>query len=220
MPFPYFARLSAANKKIYRRSDAIREVRLPDRNALAPQLDALRAALESESQRAVGRASRELVRAITDMLGVEPLQVKVRRQRPRFTNGELHGLYTRPPVGTSTIELWMRTAAHERVVAFRTYLRTLLHEVCHHLDFTLFEMTETFHTEGFFRRESSLVRQLAGSPQKGAIDDGAAEREIDTGETATGTAKTRTRVRTGKQPKGKQDSPVQLQLDLGGGRER
>jgi hypothetical protein len=29
----------------------------------------------------------------------------------------------------------MRTAAHKRVVAFRTFLRTLLHELCHHLDY-------------------------------------------------------------------------------------
>jgi hypothetical protein len=55
----------------------------------------------------------------------------------------------------------MRTAANERVVRFRTFLRTLLHEVLHHLDVTLLELDDSFHTEGFFRRESSLVRQLA-----------------------------------------------------------
>lgn len=50
------------------------------------------------------------------------------------------------------------------MVAFRTFLRTLLHEVCHHLDFALLGLAETFHTEGFFRRESSLVRQVSPPP--------------------------------------------------------
>ena len=54
----------------------------------------------------------------------------------------------------------MRTARHRRVVAFRTFLRTLLHELCHHIDFELLGFAESFHTRGFFQRESSLFRQL------------------------------------------------------------
>jgi hypothetical protein len=56
----------------------------------------------------------------------------------------------------------MRTVAQKRVVAFRTFLRTLLHEVCHHLDYEHYELEETFHTEGFYARESSLMRDLLG----------------------------------------------------------
>ena len=41
-------------------------------------------------------------------------------------------------------------------------MRTLLHEVCHHLDATIFEMPESFHTHGFFARESNLTKQLLG----------------------------------------------------------
>ena len=52
------------------------------------------------------------------------------------------------------------TAAHLRPVAHRTFVRTLLHELCHHFDFELLKLRDTFHTEGFFRRESSLARQL------------------------------------------------------------
>jgi hypothetical protein len=55
---------------------------------------------------------------------------------------------------------YQRTAAKRRVVAFRTFLRTLIHELLHHLDYELFEFAETFHTEGFFKRESSIARQL------------------------------------------------------------
>ena len=54
----------------------------------------------------------------------------------------------------------MRTAQRKKVVAFRTYLRTLLHELNHHLDVQLLELEDSFHTEGFYKRESSLFKQL------------------------------------------------------------
>jgi hypothetical protein len=54
----------------------------------------------------------------------------------------------------------MRTVRHRRVVAFRTFLRTLLHELCHHLDYVHLGLADSYHTEGFFKRESSLFRQL------------------------------------------------------------
>jgi uncharacterized damage-inducible protein DinB len=46
------------------------------------------------------------------------------------------------------------------VVAFRTFLRTLLHELCHHLDYQHLRLADSFHTEGFYKRESSLFHQL------------------------------------------------------------
>ncbi|MGH8757867.1 MAG: hypothetical protein ACRET9_06705, partial [Burkholderiales bacterium] len=59
------------------------------------------------------------------------------------------------------IELWMRTARRRQIVAFRTFLRTLLHEFCHHLDYELLKLPDSFHTEGFYQRESSLFNQIA-----------------------------------------------------------
>jgi hypothetical protein len=52
----------------------------------------------------------------------------------------------------------MRTAKRGEVVAPRTFLRTLLHEVGHHLDMELFDLPESYHSRGFYRRESSLYR--------------------------------------------------------------
>jgi hypothetical protein len=54
----------------------------------------------------------------------------------------------------------MRTAQKKNVVAFKTFLRTLIHELCHHLDYELFALDDTFHTEGFYKRESTLVAGL------------------------------------------------------------
>jgi hypothetical protein len=86
--------------------------------------------------------------------------------RPSSSGEELHGLYTREEGKPTRIQLWMRTAHHRRVVAFRTFLRTLLHELGHHLDYDLLKLADSFHTEGFFRRESSLFKQLV--PEEGA----------------------------------------------------
>lgn len=94
------------------------------------------------------------------MLRVRPARIEVLAARPRSDWGELHGLYTPDPARPPRIQLWMRTAQHKRVVAFRTFLRTLLHELGHHLDYEHLRLAESFHTEGFFRRESSLFKQL------------------------------------------------------------
>jgi hypothetical protein len=166
--FSYYRRLGAADQRTYRKSDAVTSIELTGVPVLRRLTEALRAALESGKRGDVERSAHALCAGITTDLGVTPVTTKVRNVRPADRGGELHGLYTWEPGKRPTIEVWMRTAKNEDVVAFRTFLRTLLHEVCHHLDFTLFELSETFHTEGFFRRESSLVRQLAGSrPRKG-----------------------------------------------------
>jgi len=160
--FSYFERLSAADKRIYLRSDALREVAIPDPASLRPLVVELEAALEAGKRVRTAKAANTLTRALCKQLRAPPVRVRVREVRPSWESGELHGLYTfdqgdgEPP----EIEVWMRTAAHKRVVKFRTFLRTLLHEVVHHLDATIYEMKESFHTQGFFARESHLFRQL------------------------------------------------------------
>ena len=97
--------------------------------------------------------------------------------RPHAHWGELHGLYTEARAGRlPKITLWMRTARQRRVVAFRTFLRTLLHELCHHLDYRRLRLPDSFHTEGFYKRESSLFHQLVPEPAKPPARESAAER--------------------------------------------
>ena len=60
----------------------------------------------------------------------------------------------------------MRTRALEKVVKPKTFLRTVVHELLHHLDVTIFALEDSFHTEGFFRRESSVVRALFGEARR------------------------------------------------------
>jgi len=161
MPFAYYDRLSPARKCIYRRSDAIETLDLPPEVRGGPLVAALRAALERDDRRAVQAAGQGLIDALTRGYRVPPIRVRVLAQRPSDDTGELHGLYEPEDGATpARITVWMRTAQRTQVVKFRTFLRTLVHEVCHHLDYELFELPETFHTEGFYKRESSLAKAL------------------------------------------------------------
>jgi hypothetical protein len=160
VPFAYYAKLSRARQATYRRSDEVTRVPLRRLDVLRPRVAALADALASESRERTQAASERLVQGLTEVLRVPPVRVDVLAARPHARWGELHGLYEAPPRGRPKITLWMRTARQRRVVAFRTFLRTLLHEVGHHLDYALLGLRESFHTDGFYRRESSLFHQL------------------------------------------------------------
>jgi hypothetical protein len=93
--------------------------------------------------------------------GVARVAVRVAERRPHDQRGELHGLYEPGvPPGRDTITLWMFTAKRAQVVAARTFLRTLLHELCHHLDYTHLRLRDSLHTQGFYQRESSLFAAI------------------------------------------------------------
>lgn len=163
MPFAYFDRLSAPRKVVYLKSDAIEYVALPPGPSLTDIVRQIESALQAERRRDVQSAAQMLLDELTARLQVPALRVKVLTVRPSGAWGELHGLYEPDEEGGSAlITVWMRTVARRQVVAIRTFLRTLLHELCHHLDYELYKFPETFHTQGFYKRESNLMAQLTG----------------------------------------------------------
>jgi hypothetical protein len=167
MPFAYFDRLSPARKRIYLRSDSIERVDLPRSPSAERLVKDMEAALASENRGEAERFAQALLNDLCARLKVPRVRVRVLSVRPSGNWGELHGLYEPFDDGTPPlITVWMRTVAKKQVVAFKTFLRTVLHELCHHLDYELYKLPETFHTEGFYKRESSLYYQLRGEPQK------------------------------------------------------
>ena len=160
MPFAYYERLSARDQVIYRRSDAIVRIELPHPEVLRPFVEIVRQALAQDDRTALAAAATRLTQGLLMMLDAPPVRVEVLAVRPTLRESELHGLYTNHPGRPPRISVWMRTARQARVVAFKTFLRTLLHEIGHHLDYTHLKLADSFHTEGFFRRESSLFHQL------------------------------------------------------------
>ncbi len=168
MPFGYYDRLSPGRQRIYRKSDEIRRIQVPDIAALMPLAAAIEPALVTAKRAEVEGACQALVDAIDRQLAVPAVLVRVLERRPADSGGELQGLYEPDEItdGRARISVWMRTAQRVQVVKFRTFLRTLVHEVCHHLDYEHFHLAETFHTEGFYARESALMRGLLGEPPR------------------------------------------------------
>jgi hypothetical protein len=122
----------------------------------------------------------QLAQVITDEIcaaaRVPVVRVHVRGARPSDRRGELHGLYS-PGQRQDRIDVWMFTAKRGQVVAFKTFLRTLLHEVCHHLDYELLRLRVSLHTDGFFKRESSLFAQVTRAIPPARVAPAAAQPE-------------------------------------------
>jgi hypothetical protein len=173
LPFAYYDRLTRSQQRVYRRSDGITTIAIPRAANLHPLVAALETTLAAEDRTKVQAAADRLLADVAARLGVPPLRTQVLAVRPSRGWGELHGLYNGAHAGRSArVSVWMRTAQRHQVVKFRTFLRTLLHELCHHLDYELLRLGDSFHTDGFYRRESSLLRQLLpSSPESEANVD-------------------------------------------------
>ena len=164
MVFAYYNRLKREQQRIYKQSDEVSSVRLSQEAEFQLLLEKLAEALKREERRETEAVCQRLASSLTAGLKVRPVQVEVMEARPSRSWGELHGLYNpRRNQRAPKITVWMRTAQRHQVVAFRTFFRTLIHELCHHLDYELLRLADSFHTEGFYKRESSLVHQLIGS---------------------------------------------------------
>ena len=160
MPFPYYDDLSAAKKRIYRRSDAIESIPLRNPKRIHPVAINLKKSLENNNRRAVAKHASEICRLVCEGLGTEALIVKIRSRRPSSSAEELQGLYEMTEGEAAVLTVWMKTAAKGQVVAFKSFIRTILHELCHHIDYTYYNLDDSLHTEGFFKREASLYKQI------------------------------------------------------------
>ncbi|MBT6184725.1 MAG: hypothetical protein HOI07_08255 [Betaproteobacteria bacterium] len=161
MVFNFYNRLTSRQQSIYRQSDDIKRLTLRDVTQLSKITDELESFLREEDLTQTEARCQLLADEIVRQIKSPRLKVQVLSVRPSDDWGELHGLYLPEDDGQpAKIQVWMRTAKHKKVVAFKSFLRTLLHELCHHLDYEHFGFPETFHTEGFYSRESSLFKQI------------------------------------------------------------
>ncbi|HVN86904.1 MAG TPA: hypothetical protein VMW17_18895 [Candidatus Binatia bacterium] len=160
-------RLPRSQQREYDRSNAVPSVPLRVSPRLVRATDLLAEALPQGHQPVVERLAQAVADEICAALRVPALRVHVRGTRPSNARGELHGLYS-PGRKQDRIEVWMITAKRGQVVAFKTFVRTLLHEICHHLDYELLRLGISLHTDGFFKRESSLFAQIRRALPAGA----------------------------------------------------
>lgn len=168
-------RLTRAQQRIYDRSNATPAIALQATSGLKHAVASLPMLLQGGDPRRVEQVAQRISDDIMATLRVRRVRVQISGTRPSNTRGELHGLYTPAHDGApATIKLWMMTARRQQVVAFKTFLRTLLHEICHHLDYTLLGLPDSFHTDGFYQRESSLFYRVGGPAAAVRTGNGAA----------------------------------------------
>jgi len=142
-------------------SDRVPTVPLRAGDALRGAVAALPGVLATGRARDVEALAQHVTDGICAALRVPRVRVRVQLRRPPLRGGELQGLYEPGNGGgRDVITVWMLTAKRGQVVAYRTFLRTLLHEICHHLDYTLLHLRDSLHTQGFYQRESSLFHAL------------------------------------------------------------
>jgi hypothetical protein len=179
MPFEFYYQLTRRQQRDYRKSDEVESLPLPEeaRMRVWDRVDTLEGALGTGKLKRLQAATAELSLAVTQAFEVGSVRVKVKSRRPMDRSGaEYYGLTTWEDGKKPLIEMWMRTRAQRRVVAFKTYMRTLIHELLHHLDYSYLGLGETFHTQGFFKRESSLFRQLVTErPSRTAVSENKGE---------------------------------------------
>lgn len=162
MAYSHYNRFTRTQRRIASKSDGLPLIQLIQVLELQQIAEELKRQLNLENLQFVERSSQHLIDAICQQLNFSSARVHVLERRPHDDMGELHGLYepveqTRP---RARIYVWMRTAKRQQVVAFKTYLRTLVHELCHHLDYEYYQLEDSLHTQGFFQRESSIMKQL------------------------------------------------------------
>jgi len=161
-PFPRRAGL----RESYLASDGRPRLALPPPEQVRALYVAFSDALLSGKAPAVRVAAQELLAHLSTHFGVSVPPVRVLGVRPhQVDNGvctyQLFGDYT---PSTERIRVWMRTAIRAQVSSPKAMLNTLLHELCHHLDNTIWACPESPHTRGFFGRVDDLYHHALGTP--------------------------------------------------------
>ncbi|MDE3110955.1 MAG: hypothetical protein KGL02_13570 [Acidobacteriota bacterium] len=154
-------------RKLFLDSDSLAALPLPPDGKLTELATQIEAAMKAGRPKDVHASSGEFLRAACDFYRVPQCGVRVLAARPlrvrEYSTSELFGDYH--PDGKA-IRIWMRTAVRKEVTSFGTFLSTLCHEFCHHLDLEKFAFGDSWHTRGFYSRAAALYHHAKGTPVK------------------------------------------------------
>lgn len=149
------------------RSDRITKLDLSHDGSLLVRAKSIESALLHGKAKIVRVRCAEFLAEASKLYKVRPCTVRVLAARPirvyERSATELFGDYNPP---TMLIRVWMRTAVRKEITSFGTFLSTLCHEFCHHLDFQWFGFSDSWHTRGFYERTAALYHDARGTPPK------------------------------------------------------
>jgi hypothetical protein len=152
----------------FRESERLASIELPASPILFQLAQAIDSLMKGAAREEVRRACGEFLSAAAAFYGVRAPEVRALAARPlRVREGgwqtELFGDYT---IADEMIRIWTRTAVRKEVTSFGTFLSTLCHEFCHHLDCQKFGFARSPHTRGFYERAGLLYHHARGTPVK------------------------------------------------------
>jgi hypothetical protein len=143
---------------------------LPGDPLLTTIAAAIESAMEAGKAADVRKPCTEFLARAAEFYKVPPCSIRVLAARPlRVRENWTTELFGDYDPGTMNIRLWMRTAVRKDVTSFGTFLNTLCHEFCHHLDFHLFNFEDSWHTRGFYERTAVLYHHAKRTPFKKLI---------------------------------------------------
>jgi hypothetical protein len=156
-----------SNRAGFLESERIKTLDLPGHLRLPTVAESIAPAMQTGKTSDVRRACTAFLDETakfyrTPTCGIRVLAARPLRVREHWTT-ELFGDYSPE---TMLIRLWMRTAIRKDITSFGTFLSTLCHEFCHHLDFQLFRFADSWHTRGFYERTAALYHHARGTPYK------------------------------------------------------
>jgi hypothetical protein len=155
------------NRELFALSDRTKALALPPDSQLITLGHSVQAAMQTGAPTEVARACSAFLSAASEFYKVPKCTVRVLAARPLrvrdYSTTELFGDYHPSDL---LIRVWMRTAIRKDVTSFGTFLSTLCHEFCHHLDFQRFKFRDSWHTRGFYERTAALYHHARATPAK------------------------------------------------------
>src|ERR1700739_5015146 len=152
----------------YLQSEQLTSIALPPGPTIPDLAHVIQSGMKEGSCAEVRSACAEFLNAAAAFYNVKAPEVRALAARPlRVREGgweiELFGDYA---IRDAQIRIWTRTAVRKQVTSFGTFLSTLCHEFCHHLDCQKFGFVRTPHTRGFYERAGLLYHHARGTPVK------------------------------------------------------
>ena len=148
-------------------SDGIADLALPTQAALLTLTESIETAMKNGNTPEVRVACEVFLKSLSGFYQVSDCSIRVLASRPlrirENWSSELFGAYD---PSTMAIRVWMRTAVKKEITSFGTFLSTLVHEYCHHLDFQHFKFPDSWHTRGFYERAAVLYHHARGTAPK------------------------------------------------------
>ena len=149
-------------------SDRLVDLAVPADDRLLAAAEAIQAAMKTARRGQVEQTCAMFLQQAADFYRVSRPPVRVLAARPLRTSDDGWGteLFGDYDFQTKLIRVWMRTAVRKEITSFGTFLSTLCHELCNHLDFELFHFQRTPHTRGFYERTAAVYHSARGTPRK------------------------------------------------------